>query len=179
MLVSPKRFAGTGIAAIGASTARALLQAGFDRVLLPEAGYTSEALLETPELNVADTGKAAIFCAPGGRHLLFDSLSKRGWQVFDIPVYRRIELTPEQAVRDEIIKSMRLIVVFTSAAAMAICQKNLPENIWHVLRRADWVVVSRRLAERARHYGADQVHVAQGPDNQAIAAMVAAVAQRN
>ena len=71
--------------AVGESTAAALEQAGFDAVLRPARGASSEALLAK---TVAGS-RILIVRGEGGRQLLGDTLSKRGARVTYAEVYRR------------------------------------------------------------------------------------------
>ena len=82
----------TTVAAVGQGTARALREKGFSNVIVPAAGFDSEALLACSELSAsAVAGKVVVlFKGEGGRDLLADSLSERGAKVWPAPCYRRL-----------------------------------------------------------------------------------------
>lgn len=84
--------AGLAVAAVGQGTAKALRDKGFPRVIVPEAGFDSEALLACPELSTpALNGKTVVlFKGEGGRDLLAATLSARGARVLPAPCYRRL-----------------------------------------------------------------------------------------
>ncbi|HET6718586.1 MAG TPA: uroporphyrinogen-III synthase, partial [Rhodocyclaceae bacterium] len=71
---------------------RALQAKGFSPVIVPAAGFDSEALLACPELaGSALNGKTVIlFKGEGGRDLLAATLSARGARVLPAPCYRRL-----------------------------------------------------------------------------------------
>jgi uroporphyrinogen-III synthase len=79
------------VAAVGEGSAVALERAGFEHVLRPAEGASSEALLALPELD-RDTlagSRVLIVRGEGGRGLLGCTLSQRGARVTYAEVYRR------------------------------------------------------------------------------------------
>jgi uroporphyrinogen-III synthase len=79
----------TLVAAIGAATAAALNQAGYQNVIVPPQGADSEALLAAPALHDVAGKHIAIFRGVGGRETLRDTLRQRGAKVEYIECYTR------------------------------------------------------------------------------------------
>ncbi len=84
--------------AVGSRTAAQLEEAGIDVAYHPDHGFTSEDLLEWPELLVLDDADVFIFCGEGGRSHLADELTARGANVTRLEVYRRCK--PEIAIAE-------------------------------------------------------------------------------
>lgn len=91
--------AGLPVAAVGQGTAKALHNQGFPQVIVPVAGFDSEALLACPELSIpALNGKTVVlFKGEGGRDLLASTLSARGAKILPAPCYRRLPPTGDVA----------------------------------------------------------------------------------
>jgi uroporphyrinogen-III synthase len=87
----------TLVAAIGAATAAALNQAGYQNVIVPPQGADSEALLAAPALHDVAGKHIAIFRGVGGRETLRDTLRQRGAKVEYIECYtrRRPDVAPD------------------------------------------------------------------------------------
>lgn len=79
------------IAAVGAATARALAQRGLQVAHCPQREFTSEALLELPELQRMQGKRVLILRGDGGREHLREALTARGAQVDYLEVYRRAQ----------------------------------------------------------------------------------------
>ena len=89
--------AGCRLATVGPASARALAEAGFSDVLVPEARFDSEGLLALPRLNRVAGWRVEIFRGQGGRTLLADTLAARGADVRAVACYRRVAAgDPEQ-----------------------------------------------------------------------------------
>ncbi|HET9444860.1 MAG TPA: uroporphyrinogen-III synthase, partial [Steroidobacteraceae bacterium] len=80
----------TRIAAIGRATAAALAAAELAADIVPEAGFTSEALLAHPQLQLATGARVLIVRGEGGRELLKDTFVANGMAVETREVYRRV-----------------------------------------------------------------------------------------
>lgn len=79
------------IAAVGAATARALMERGLRVAYVPEQAYTSEALLALPALQDMRGRRVLILRGNGGRDHLREILSARGAVVDYLEVYRRVQ----------------------------------------------------------------------------------------
>jgi len=162
---------GVEVAAIGPATAEALRAAGLAVSMVPSGRYTSEALLEHPDLE-RTPGSARIFTAPGGREALQQGLEQRGWEVRMVHVYRRVEQIPSDHAAALLGRVRSLVSVWTSENAMQQLAGQLPQSAWRAVCRGLAVTTSERLAASLRHLGVSEVRLAQGPGNDEIAACV-------
>ncbi len=144
------------IAAVGESTAATLEQAGFDAVLRPAQGASSEALLALPEFDGKTVAGSRILIVRGigGRQLLGDTLSKRGARVTYAEVYRRArpEVNGDGLARRGRNGGIDAIVI-TSLEGLENLFAMLGDGAAAWLKQAGYVVVSERLADYARALG--------------------------
>jgi len=160
------------LAAIGPATASALAAAGLQVDILPDEGFTSEALLATL---AGETGglargqlQAFIVAAPGGRRALVEGLTDQGWQAKMLMVYRSEPAELDTSALELMDEAAGLVVVWTSSNAMNALSQRLPSATWLRLCQGDWLVISHRLENLARAYGPTRIHLADGPGNGAI-----------
>ncbi len=158
--------------AIGAATARALARHGLPTALQPEQAYTSEALLELPQLQVdALVGKRMLIVrGEGGRPLLMETLKSRGAQVEVAEVYRRIRPSADSGVLLRAWNADKIdVAVLNSGEAL--------RNLYHLagekgraqLQSTPLVVVSERIAALAKTLGASiEPVLAARADNHAV-----------
>ena len=76
-------------AAMGRATAQALEAAGLTVDVVPEQGYTSEALLAMPQMQQVKGQACLIVRGEGGREELANTLRSRGADVHYLEVYKR------------------------------------------------------------------------------------------
>lgn len=160
------------VAAVGEGSAVALERAGFEHVLRPAEGASSEALLALPELD-RDTlagSRVLIVRGEGGRGLLGCTLSQRGARVTYAEVYRRARPRLDAAGVVEQGRAGGIdVVVVTSVQALENLFEMLAVDDSKWLERAGFVVVSERVARRARALGVrDEPVVAAGADEEAL-----------
>jgi uroporphyrinogen-III synthase len=155
------------LAAIGPATANALDRAGYTVSVVPENGFTSEALLSQPALS-RDPGDAVIFTAPGGRVKLRDGLEKLGWDVRMAFVYRRVELDVPDDLARQLEQAGGVISVWTSASAIRLLAEKLPKAAWKKICDGVCVTISLRLKVSLEASGARSVYVTDGPGNDAL-----------
>jgi uroporphyrinogen-III synthase len=154
----------TRFAAIGEATRAALEARGHAVHLVPKAGYTSEDLLQLPEL-AAEPGLAIIFCAPGGRDALASGLVDMGWEVVSSMVYERVALQPAPAHAEAIIAAPGLISIWTSVAALELARERLSPAAWDKLLSSTMLVISKRIQHHLQGLGARRVERSEGPGN--------------
>ena len=164
------------LAAVGASTAAALEQAGFACVLRPAASASSEALLALPELqgDAVAGSRILIVRGEGGRPLLGDTLSKRGARVQYAEVYRR----GRPALDDDGLAKCGIdggsdggidTIVITSLQGLENLFALLGDGAHGWLRQAGYVVVSERLAAHVHALGiVHQSVIAAGAGDEAL-----------
>jgi uroporphyrinogen-III synthase len=151
-------------AAIGSAT-RAKLEASGQVVhLQAQTGFTSEDLLQIPELAL-EPGDAVIFCAPGGREAMALGLVKLGWNVSKAMVYERVTLRPTAEQTDAISTAEELISVWTSVSALEIAREHLPRTVWERILCTPALVISTRIQHHLQGLGARHISLADGPGN--------------
>ncbi len=143
-------------AAVGASTAQTLLDAGLASVLRPADGHSedSEGLLARPELQNLQGRRVLIVRGMGGRETLANGLRAAGASVAYAELYRRVPVT--QDIRP-------FTTALDAGQVSAICAMsaetihNLFEQLdsqWHTaLCAACWLVPHPRVAAAARDRG--------------------------
>lgn len=77
------------VAAIGAGTRRELERAGFAKIIAPQSGADSEALLASPQMQDVAGKRVLIVRGENGRPMLGDALAGRGARVEYAECYRR------------------------------------------------------------------------------------------
>ena len=162
--IPPEHLGKLEYAAIGSATRASLEQNNLNVHVQSSSGYTSEDLLQVPELAI-DPGSAIIFCAPGGRKKLAKGLQDLGWTTSMVMVYQRQPLRPTQAQVDEIADAENLISVWTSISALDLAREYLPETAWRKILHAPALVISARIKHHLQQAGATQVALAEGPGN--------------
>ncbi len=155
---------GLQFAVVGAASAAALQAAGYPHQLQAKSGYTSEDLLDIPELH-SEPGKAVIFCAPGGRQTLATGLHNLGWEVTRAEVYERIAQQPNDEQLDDLANATRLLSIWTSTSALTLAQQHLPAELWEKVLQAPALVISNRIQHHLVSLGATSVALSNGPGN--------------
>jgi uroporphyrinogen-III synthase len=173
------RNARTRIAAIGRATAAALAAAELAADIVPEAGFTSEALLAHPQLQLTSGARVLIVRGEGGRELLKETFVAHGMAVETREVYRRVRpnvaagriAEVEARWADEGID----VVTATSIETLQNLQALLTERGRQLLSSTTLLVPSRRIVEAAVSTGLrGEAIVAAGADD---ASMIGALAQ--
>jgi uroporphyrinogen-III synthase len=169
---------GTRIAAIGRATAAALAAAELTADIVPEAGFTSEALLAHPQLQLTDGARVLIVRGAGGRELLKETFIAQGMSVETREVYRRLRpqvdagriAEIEARWSDEGID----VVTATSMETLENLQAMLTERGRQLLSSTALLVPSRRIVAAAVSAGLrGEAIVAAGADD---ASMIGALA---
>lgn len=156
---------------VGKGTASVLDAAGLTPVS-PARGWTSEALLETPELADLQHQKVLIARGDQGRELLRETLQRRGARVTVLPLYRRrCPSYPPEQLREMLCDGPPDAIIALSGETL----NNLialGENSVHNLYNALLVVPADRVAEQAREAGFRRVLVPEGLDAPALIASI-------
>lgn len=142
------------VAAIGKATAAALKAVNIAVDYVPEAGFTSEALLAHPELALAPGMQALIVRGEGGREFLQAELTSRGLTVQTREVYRRVQPVIDPGARDALETEWGEggvdVVTLTSVATLDHLRDMLSERGRTLLESTVLLVVSERIREAAR-----------------------------
>jgi uroporphyrinogen III methyltransferase/synthase len=165
------RHAGIALAAVGSGTRRALQAAGARRVLAPEDGADSEALLALPELHDVAGKRVLIVRGEGGRELLAETLAARGARTEYLECYRRVlphgDVAPLLAAWDR--GEVDAVTVSSSASL-----DNLITLLGVPRLAAKPVFVNHaRVAGRGREAGISELIVAGSGDEETVEALVA------
>ncbi|MEQ1578954.1 MAG: uroporphyrinogen-III synthase [Steroidobacteraceae bacterium] len=168
----------TVIAAIGKSTAAALTAAGAAPAIVPEAGFTSEALLAHPGMQADSLHRVLIVRGGGGREVLEEALVARGIEVDYLEVYRRVPAELDDTARGKLLQRWRdggiEVVTATSGEILTNLHRMLGVDGQALLAAATILVVSPRLADAARALGCHgEILVAPAADDDSLAGMLA------
>ncbi len=158
-----------GIAAIGPATARALQRLGAPTILIPETGFTSEALLALPRLQQVAGQAIVIVRGAGGRELLAEILSQRGARVAGAEVYRRERPAVDGAMlRERWARGEIGAVVATSSETVRNLFDLLGFEGQHYLQESPLIVASSRIQRLAVALGCQRLECARDASDAAI-----------
>lgn len=151
-LLAPLHTAAT-VLAVGQATATALNRRGLHSVLTPSR-QDSEGLLGLSSLQDVAGRRVALVGAAGGREVLRVELVRRGAQLREVQVYRRVAPRLDRRHADRLQQlPASALVLLSSAEALRWLHQLLPASAWARLVSATAVVSSDRLAEAARELG--------------------------
>jgi uroporphyrinogen-III synthase len=137
--------------AIGAATAAALAALGFGAAT-PDGEYSSEGLLQLPQLQQISGRRYALITGAEGLGLLAATLAARGALVDTVAVYRRVGVAhPPERVLAALQGAQAAIV--TSGEALRQLLRVTPSAAQAQLRTLRLVVPSARVVELARELG--------------------------
>ncbi|MGD9163433.1 MAG: uroporphyrinogen-III synthase [Chromatiales bacterium] len=167
-LLAGDRLQSHQIAAVGEATARALQNTGMPADLMPQHRYDSEGLLALPELQQMHNRRVLIVRGQGGRSLLGDSLRARGAKVGYAEVYRRLKPMVDPTPLLQHWQADVDIVTATSVEVLDNLMAMLGESGASLLHLTPLLVISERMAMRARELGFKQVLQASGADDASV-----------
>lgn len=159
---------GLKVGAVGRGTEKVLNALGIDADIRPAGRYDSEGLLQSEALQHVEGTRVFIFRGVGGRALLGDVLVERGAEVHYVEVYRRVCPRTDPA---PLIRRWR-----DDVDAVTVTSQEILENLIQILgseggallRRTPVVVISERVAARARELGCRRVEVSERATDEAI-----------
>ncbi|MFK8029994.1 MAG: uroporphyrinogen-III C-methyltransferase [Gammaproteobacteria bacterium] len=156
--------------AIGASTAQAMTQVGIECDAHPKNNFTSEALLELPELQQVDDQNILIIRGNGGRALLGDELTRRGANITYAEVYQRqVPQESAPALNALLAEQVGDIVIANSGETLSNILGMVEPQNQEALLELHVITGSARVAQSA--VSAGFVHapiIADTPDDQAL-----------
>lgn len=162
------------VAAVGEGTAKALADLGYAGVVVPAAGFDSEALLAHPALAADAVGDrdVLLFKGEGGRETLAATLAGRGARVRPVVCYRRRPPAQSPDALCRLAEQGRLdAIVVTSSEALRHFDALLGEAR-PALRRAPLLVATHpRIADAATRLGFARVLATPPGDAAVIAAL--------
>lgn len=156
-------------AAVGRATAQALEAAGLTVDVVPEQGYTSEALLAMPQMQQVKGQACLIVRGEGGREELANTLRSRGAVVQYLEVYKRTIPSIDSSQVVQLLAQHRLdVITVTSGEALQNLLIMLGENNHQLLLPIPIVVVSDRIRQLAAGMGFKRIAVTENPADTAI-----------
>ncbi|MDP2179095.1 uroporphyrinogen-III synthase [Methylicorpusculum sp.] len=162
-------FTDRPIAAVGASTADALVKQGLLVDTVPESGFNTEALLAMPQLQAVKGQRILIIRGEGGREALADELRRRGAAVDYLEVYQRACPDLDNKPLTKMLQEEQLAVItVTSSEGLNNLVRMMGDELKSALLILPLVVVSERMAQDAQARGFFHVVVAKNPSDAAI-----------
>jgi|SRR5579883_475545 uroporphyrinogen-III synthase len=156
-------------AAVGAGTAKALRDAGYNVTLQPESEWSSQGLLEMEELKAVSGKKIAIIRGVGGRELLDVELARRGACILPVIAYERtlpkIDVDPCLNLLE---KRIIDIIICTSYEGVRNLKILLGEAGWPYIKDIPVIVMSERIKSLAHNLGFQTIWVTPNPSMAAI-----------
>lgn len=157
------------IAAVGASTALALENANIAVTAYPVEDWRTEGLLALPDFQQIENKKIAIICGANGRELLADSLRQRRAIVTLLVAYqRRLPTKDAREVIGLFQASAINIIICTSMDGLQNLMVLLGEHNWSHIFKVTLIVVSERIAQRAKTLGFKKILVAKNASHEGI-----------
>ncbi len=148
-------------AAIGAATAEALTQAGYNSAVFSKQDWSTEGLMALPEFAALNGKKVAIIRGEGGRELLAETLLDKGATVTHVVAYRRLQPKTNADPIVALIKDHQIdMIVCSSFAAVDHLKKMLGNAIWPDLQKTPLLVMSERIKNLASDLGFQTIWVA-------------------
>lgn len=169
-LLQPHQRAMIKCLAIGAATAAQLQQLGFEVANLPQQQYSSEGLLDLPELRALAGQSVVLFTGKEGRTMLTETLQNRQATVTTVYCYQRV--CPKPADRN----IWRAWQEQGMNIILATSQENL-RNLFalvdvsghHFLQQCRLVTLSQRISHFAKSCGfMGEIRITRQASDQAI-----------
>jgi uroporphyrinogen-III synthase len=174
-----QKGANTRVAAIGRATAAALKEVQLPADIVPETGFTSEALLSHPGMDLSSGARVLIVRGQGGRELLQETLSARGAVTESLEVYRRVRPGVDEraraAVEERWLDEGIDVVTLTSVETLNNLLAMLSERGRALLASTPVLVPSRRIVDAAAAAGlTGGAILAPGADDESMIGALAA-----
>ncbi|MEX0605088.1 MAG: uroporphyrinogen-III synthase [Marinobacter sp.] len=152
---------------VGAATAETLTSGGI-KSQAPATGFTSEHLLELPDLATLAGERILLARGEQGRELLRDTLTQRGADVTELALYRRDCPTYSNAQREDALGTFSPEVIITLSGETLNNLVALSQNTNHNLKQQLLVVPAERVAQQARNAGFKWISLPAALDDNAI-----------
>jgi len=161
-------------AAIGAGTAKALEEAGYNVAVTPDTEWSAEGLLDSPAFQEIEGQRVAVVRGEGGREILETILAERDAEVVSMIAYQRAK--PKVDIKPYLIllKDDKIdLIVCTSFEGVVNLQELIGEAGWPMLKTVPLLVVSDRIKALARELGFQTIWVASNASHAAILKVIA------
>lgn len=156
------------VAAVGAGTAQALHDAHLPVHAYPHDEWSSEALLNLPELQNVSDKNIAIIKGVGGRDLLEKELSARGAHLIPIIVYERQLPTIKTDPYLDLLRSNAIDVIISTSNDGLQNLKLLLNPAWPQLQNTTLLVISERMQLYAKELGFHHLLLAKNASHDVI-----------
>ncbi len=153
------------IFAVGATTAKKLINYGFEVTAFPLSNASSEALLAMSEVRGLRAKDILIFRGKGGRETLKETLNKHNMVEY-IEVYQRVEcpVTPShQHILKQFLQSDSGVIIITSIenlTNMMLMFEKINTKTLQLIKTYPLVVLSVRIKTYAQSIGFEKIEVA-------------------
>lgn len=160
-------------AAVGAGTAQALHEAGYNAIH-PADEWGSEGLLNLPALQSIDGKKIAIIRGEGGRKSLEKELADRGAWVSHIVAYQRVLPEVNRSEYFNLLKQHKIdVIVCTSFEGVRNLKILCGDAGWLYIKNIPLIVVSERIKILANNLDFQTIWVARNASHEAILEILA------
>jgi uroporphyrinogen-III synthase len=161
-------------AAVGAGTAKALNEAGYNVACMPDSEWSSEGLLDSDEFQNIEEERVAVIRGEGGRELLEQILRERGAEVISVISYQRTKPNVDVAPYTALLNDGKIdMIVCTSFEGVANLKALFGKAAWEELRQVPLIVVSERIQDLALEEGFQTIWVADNASHEAILEIIA------
>lgn len=155
-------------AAVGASTAAALRDAGYE-ALHPKDEWGSEGLLEMEPFQEMDGERVAIVRGEGGRDVLELIFTERGARVMHVVAYHRTLPQVDVSEYVHLLRQHRIdAIVATSFEGVQNLKTLIGADGWPFLKEVPLIVASLRIKSLTRELGFKTIWVADNASHDAI-----------
>ncbi len=156
-------------AAVGAGTASALHDAGYQVSVYPDGEWNSEGLLALPLFQTVAGQKIAVIRGEGGREFIDQSLRERGAVVTPVIAYKRSLPDVDVASILLLFKQHKIdTVICASFESVKHLKILLGEAGWPFINTIPLIVVSERIKMLANDLGFQTIWVAQNASHAAV-----------
>lgn len=160
-------------AAIGAGTAAALAEAGYEAIH-PAEEWNSEGLLDMPDFQRPAGKKIAIIRGEGGREILDKILQERGAQVLPVIAYQRVLPSVDVQPVLRLMEAHEIdVIVCASFDAVRNLTILLKDADGEYLRRIPLIVMSERIKILAQDLGYQTIWITRNASQDAVLEILA------
>lgn len=157
-----ERLKNIKLVAVGKATANALIEKGITKVITPEEGFNSEAILAMAEFQSLPKARCLIFRGDGGRELLAKKLKERGASVDYVEVYQKLLTDPDtqNICRYLLNNELAAVLIYSVVALNNLLLLLAEDKIQKQLLATPIVVISQRVYLAAKENGFTQIIIA-------------------
>lgn len=156
------------VAAVGAGTAKALNNIGFETVIYPDVEWNSEGLMKLPVFSTIKDKKVTLFCGRGGNDWLAETLLQKGAILTQTVCYERCLPGVNVDYYLNLLRKKELdTIICTSGEGLVNLTVLLKQELAH-LSHIPIVVISQRMVVIASDLGFKKIFLAKNATHDAI-----------